>query len=129
MKDMLKFLIARDTMHQQQWLAVLEELGPEMATNAPGDYENEPDYQEHAYAYFNHLMDAPAPADARWTSVRSLDGKGAFSVKEPAPPLGQEPELTRVPPEIHAGADSTGTVAGSALGRFMRNVGDKVSSD
>src|SRR5215218_4788359 len=33
MKDMLDFLIARDTMHQQQWLAVLEELGPELATN------------------------------------------------------------------------------------------------
>lgn len=129
MKDMLKFLIARDTMHQQQWLAVLEELGPEVATNAPGDYENEADYQEHAYSYFNHLMDAPAPTDARWTSGPSLDGKASFSVKEPAPPLGQEPELTRVPPEIHAGPDSTGTVAGSALGRFMRNVSDKVSSD
>jgi hypothetical protein len=27
MKDMLQFLIARDTMHQNQWLAVIEELG------------------------------------------------------------------------------------------------------
>src|SRR4051812_18809983 len=27
MKDMLSFLIARDTMHQQQWLAAIEELG------------------------------------------------------------------------------------------------------
>ena len=27
MKDMLSFLIGRDTMHQQQWLAVIEELG------------------------------------------------------------------------------------------------------
>ncbi len=27
MKDMLKYLIARDVMHQQQWLAVIEELG------------------------------------------------------------------------------------------------------
>jgi Manganese containing catalase len=27
MKDFLSFLIARDTMHQQQWLAVIEELG------------------------------------------------------------------------------------------------------
>lgn len=26
-KDMLSFLIARDTMHQQQWLAVIEEPG------------------------------------------------------------------------------------------------------
>src|ERR687890_23244 len=55
MKDLLKFLIARDTMHQQQWLAVLEELGPEANVhNAPGDYENEPDYQQHAYTFFDH---------------------------------------------------------------------------
>src|SRR5690606_38695122 len=27
MKDMLAFLIARDTMHQNQWLAVLEDIG------------------------------------------------------------------------------------------------------
>ncbi|MCV5961361.1 manganese catalase family protein, partial [Escherichia coli] len=29
MKDMLSFLIARDTMHQQQWLAAAEELNPD----------------------------------------------------------------------------------------------------
>jgi Mn-containing catalase len=28
---MLSFLIARDTMHQQQWLAALEELGGNQA--------------------------------------------------------------------------------------------------
>jgi Mn-containing catalase len=55
MKDMLRFLIARDTMHQQQWLAVLEELGPEMATNAPGDFENEGEHAGHAYEFLNHL--------------------------------------------------------------------------
>ena len=31
MKDMLSFLIARGTIHQQQWLAVIEELGGETA--------------------------------------------------------------------------------------------------
>jgi hypothetical protein len=30
MKDMLQFLIARDTMHQQQWLAAIEELGDDV---------------------------------------------------------------------------------------------------
>ncbi len=127
MQDMLRFLIARDTMHQQQWLAVLEELGPEMATNAPGDLENAPDQQDNAYAYFNHLMDSPAPVDARWTSGPSFDGKGTFSVKEPAPPLGQEPDLQPAPPEVHAGVDATGNVARSAMGRFVRGVTDKVT--
>jgi len=27
MKEMLSFLITRDTMHQNQWLAVIEDLG------------------------------------------------------------------------------------------------------
>src|SRR5215216_3140327 len=62
MKDMLNFLIARDTMHQQQWLAVLEEIGPELATNAPGDFENEPPHDQNAYAFFNHLIDEPLPS-------------------------------------------------------------------
>src|SRR3712207_5828637 len=91
MQDMLKFLIARDTMHQQQWLAVLEELGPEMAANAPGDYDNEPDYQQHAYAFFNHLGGRSVDPTARWAVGPSMDGKGTFSVADPAPPLGQAP--------------------------------------
>jgi Mn-containing catalase len=35
MKDFLSFLIARDTMHQQQWLAVIEELGLEESLPIP----------------------------------------------------------------------------------------------
>jgi len=38
MKDMLKFLIARDTMHQQQWLAALEELGAEKNLPIPNSF-------------------------------------------------------------------------------------------
>ena len=128
MKDMLNFLIARDTMHQQQWLAVLEEIGPELATNAPGDYENPPSHEQHAYAFLNHLMEDELPAGARWTSGPSLDGKGQFSLVEPAPALGQEPELQPAPPEIHAGADSTApNGVASVFGRFTRGVVDKVT--
>jgi Mn-containing catalase len=126
MKDMLNFLIARDTMHQQQWLAVLEELGPEQATNAPGDYENTGDNQQHAYAFFNHLMDEQLPADARWTSGPSLDGKGQFTLVEPAPALGQQPQLHKAPPEVHAGAEATDPTGAGAAARFTRALGSAV---
>jgi Mn-containing catalase len=133
MKDMLNFLIARDTMHQQQWLAVLEELGPEMATNAPGDYVNGPDHREYAYTFFDHLADRSVPEDARWTSGPALDNTGAeYKLAHPAPALGQEPELQKAPPEAHAGAEATapdGTSA-SAAARFTRGLGsvmDKVT--
>src|ERR687889_1761787 len=76
MKDMWRFLIARDTMHQQQWLAVLEEL--EDPANAPGDFENEGEFADIAYGFFAHHESEPPPADARWVSGPSLDGKGEF---------------------------------------------------
>ena len=128
MQDLLKFLIARDTMHQQQWLAVLEELGPEMATNAPGDYENEPDYQQHAYAFFNHLAGRSVAPDARWTMGPSLDGKGTFTVADPVP--GNVPELQKAPPEVHAGLESTAPSGIGALRGVTQALGgvvDKVT--
>jgi Mn-containing catalase len=74
MKDMLSFLIARDTMHQQQWLAAIEELG---TTNqaAPEDVLDEGDYRQYAYAFFGHA-DAPMDPGARWLAGTSLDGDG-----------------------------------------------------
>ncbi len=127
MKDLLNFLIARDTMHQQQWLAVLEELEPAAnVLNAPGDYESPPEYQQHAYSYFSHLMDRPIDKTARWTSGPSLDGKSTFGVVEPAPDLGNAPELQPAPPEVHAGIEATAPAAGLAGGvrRFTRMASD-----
>jgi Mn-containing catalase len=127
MKDLLNFLIARDTMHQQQWLAVLEELEPAANVfNAPGDYESPPEYQQHAYSYFSHLMDRPIDKTARWTSGPSLDGKSTFGVVEPAPDLGNAPELQPAPPEVHAGIEATAPAAGLAGGvrRFTRMASD-----
>jgi Mn-containing catalase len=130
MKDMLKFLIARDTMHQQQWLAVLEELPQEQALNAPGDYDNEDEYKQFAYSYFNH-SDAVIDPNARWATGPSLDGKGEFSVLDPAPRLGEEPDLAPAPPATHSGVEATGeTPAASMTDRVaggVKDVVDKVS--
>src|SRR3712207_934164 len=130
MKDMLRFLIARDTMHQQQWLAVLEELGPdEMTMNAPGDFPNG-EYSEHAYTFFNHNMDPPVPNDPRWTAGPSMHGADTFKVHETAPALGGEPQLQPSPPEAHSGVESTGPKGTGIVGRFTRmasDVADKVT--
>ncbi|MCT8266293.1 manganese catalase family protein [Afifella sp. JA880] len=92
MKDMLAFLIARDTMHQQQWLAVVEELGGMEGTlpipnSTPQDHEA----TKHSYVFLNTSLDKEA-ATGRWTSGKSLDGRSEFSVA-PAEPMGQEPSL------------------------------------
>src|SRR3954454_22400973 len=53
MKDMLSFLIARDTMHQQQWMAAIEDLGTaDMAV--PEDVLDEGQYAQYAYTFFGH---------------------------------------------------------------------------
>ena len=132
MQDMPKFLIARDTMHQQQWLAVLGELQAEGANtfNAPGDYENEPEYEKYAYAFFNHLADGEAANQGRWTTGPSPDGLREFHALDPAPGIGPDPGLQKAPPEVDAGLEATGPVAASVFGKVGENVkqvADKVT--
>jgi Mn-containing catalase len=124
MKDMLNYLIARDTAHQQQWLAVLEELGPEIATNAPGDYENVAEHQPHAYAVFNHLADRQLDETARFATGPSLDGKGEFSAPDTPPVVGNVPDPAKAPPEVHGGPDATGPKGSGAAARFTRMASD-----
>jgi Mn-containing catalase len=110
MKDMLSFLIARDSMHQQQWLAAIEELG-DVNENAPTDVADTPDHRQYAYQFFGH-SDAPMEAGARWLSGPSPDGKGEFTFADPAPKLGQEPELMAPPESTHAGRETVRTNGG-----------------
>jgi Mn-containing catalase len=92
MKDMLSFLIARDTYHQQQWLAVIEELGGlQAALPVPNATPEEHEATEHSYAFLNTSLDRPAP-EGRWSSGASLDSRGRFSERK-AEPMGQAPTL------------------------------------
>jgi Mn-containing catalase len=124
MKDLLSFLIARDTMHQQQWLAAIEELG-DANQNAPNDVADEGDYHKYAYAFFGHA-DAPMEPGARWLSGRSLDGKGEFTFADPAPALGQEPELMGAPESVHGGVEATRANGHGDSGGVMGKVKDAV---
>jgi Mn-containing catalase len=97
MKDMLSFLIARDTMHQNQWMAVLEEL-KDMGMPVPSDFPQSQENQDWNYTFLVH-SDAPVPDDARWTSGPSVDSHGKFSVQE-----AEAPELAPAEsrPELHS---------------------------
>lgn len=97
MKEMLSFLIARDTMHQEQWLAVIEELDQPLP--APSDFPESEQVQQYARSFFVH-SNAPVPLNSRFTQGPSLDGKGEFSVFQ-AVPLGQTPTLAPPPPQAH----------------------------
>lgn len=93
MKDMLAFLIARDTMHQQQWLAVIEELGGyEGVLPIPNSFPQEEENQEFNYVFLSTHVDGEVHPEGRWSSGPSLDGKSEFSIRA-AEPQGEEPQL------------------------------------
>ncbi|WP_221088065.1 manganese catalase family protein [Deinococcus aquaedulcis] len=104
MKDMLRFLISRDVMHQQQWLAVIEELGgPEGNLPIPNSFPHDEAHEtrEFAYTFFTTSVDGSAPPQGRWTSGPSLDGRGEFRTVA-LQPMGEEPQLAPPLPQAHA---------------------------
>lgn len=98
MKDMLSFLIARDTMHQQQWLAVIEEL--EQPLPVPSDFPQAQENSQFSYAYMVH-SNGYIPEDSRFTTGPSLDGNGEFSILNPPGPFGEAPILAPAPLQTH----------------------------
>ncbi len=93
MKDMLSFLIARDTMHQQQWLAVLEELGGyEGCLPIPNSFPQAKENQEFDYTFVGTHISGQVQVQGRFTEGTSLDGKGQFNAR-PAEPVGGKPRL------------------------------------
>jgi Mn-containing catalase len=104
MKDMLQFLIARDTMHQNQWMATLEELGgPTGAFPIPNSHPQAEEKQEFSYAFFSHLLNDQPPV-GRWCEGKSIDGKGEFSVVN-SEPMGEKPVLGPARPRGGAQAE------------------------
>jgi Mn-containing catalase len=79
-KDLLSFLIARDTMHQNQWIAAAAELQAEgleqlpVPSNFPQSHED----QEVHYQYLN-FSDGVHAKEGTWASGPTPDGKGEFT--------------------------------------------------
>jgi len=126
MKDMLSFLIARDTMHQQQWMAVIEELGGTSAQfPIPNSFPQSQENTEFSYVYLGHMTDGSVP-EGRWTSGPSLDGKGTFTAAV-SQPLGGKATLSPARPDSGAQSEQTsksgmGGIIGTVEGAIERNL-------
>jgi Mn-containing catalase len=116
MKDMLSFLIARDTMHQQQWLAVLAELQEQdNVLPIPNSFPQSLENQEVNYLFLGTNIDPNAPIpQGRWSQGPSLDGKAQFSAGR-AMPMGQEPVLAPPRPDGFAQTQQMQGGAGGLL--------------
>ncbi|HEX8486590.1 manganese catalase family protein [Sphingomonas sp.] len=110
MRDMLAFLIARDTMHQNQWLSVIEDLGGFAAQfPIPNSFPQEAENQEFNYSYFVTSTDGSYP-EGRWSQGPSIDGKGEFKPQR-VEPMGEVPVLGPARPD--SGGQSEQMSAGS----------------
>jgi Mn-containing catalase len=102
-KDTLSFLIARDTMHQNQWLAAIEDIessGIE-STPVPRSFPLELEKHEFAYQFWNN-SEGTESAEGRWAKGRSIDAKGEFEYVANPQPLGPEPQLSPPNPQLHS---------------------------
>jgi Mn-containing catalase len=79
-RDMLSFLIARDTMHQNQWLAAIAELQADglEETPCPSNFPQEREMSDVAYTFING-SEGEESAQGSWARGPSPDGKGEFS--------------------------------------------------
>ncbi len=112
MKDMLRFLIARDTMHQEQWLAVLEELGgPEGAHPIPNSFPQDEELQDVNYTFMSTGVNGVEPPEGRWSSGPAIDGRGTFKT-ERMQPKGEKPDLGTARPGAYAQKEQMGDAEG-----------------
>jgi Mn-containing catalase len=110
-RDTLSFLIARDTMHQNQWLAAIKDLedsGLETSPVVPSSFPLELEKREVAYQFWNQ-SDGEESAQGRWAKGPSMDGQGKFQYLANPQPLGPEPEPPQPDPRLHGTAKTRQT--------------------
>jgi Mn-containing catalase len=103
-RDLLSFLLARDTMHQNQWMAAAAELRAEGLEDfpVPSNFPLKKEAREHSYEYLN-FSDGKAASEGSWASGPTPDGKGEFSYNDG--PTSSVP----MPPPTHPDSRYYGT--------------------
>lgn len=102
-RSMLKFMLARDTMHQNQWLAAIAELEADGLdrTPAPGNFPLEEERRDVAYQFWN-CSEGTESAEGRWASGPTPDGLGEFQyVADPRPMSQDTGQLGQVDPRLY----------------------------
>jgi Mn-containing catalase len=110
-RDLLAFLLARDTMHQNQWIAAAQELRDEGVEDlpVPSTFPQSKEHTESSYQYIN-FSDGQHAADGRWASGPTPDGKGEFEYVATPPPGEPLPEPTTPDPRFHGTTKKSDTV-------------------
>ncbi|PPH25463.1 manganese catalase family protein [Rathayibacter toxicus] len=96
-RDLLSFLLARDTMHQNQWLAAAAELRAEGTEEfpVPSNFPQSKEERSASYEYLN-FSNGSAAGEGSWASGPTPDGKGTFTYRTAEPGSG-----VTMPPPTH----------------------------
>jgi Mn-containing catalase len=129
-RDMLKFNLARDTWHQQQWLLGIEQLRADGLADLIEDsnFENEDKVQDHTYWSFD--ADSQA-AEGRWAVGSTLVDEQQILFQPEPVGSGDIGLLPPPDPKLYAtydgsqGAGKPGT-GGAAHAQGVANVVNKV---
>ncbi|WP_033542405.1 manganese catalase family protein [Planococcus sp. CAU13] len=97
-KDLFSFLIARDTMHQNQWLAAIKEMEAKEGVIVPSTLPPEWEAKEHSHVLYTNPETSTA-SQLDFLNHPAPDG-GTFTV-EAAKPFGEAPMLKPAPPQAH----------------------------
>jgi Mn-containing catalase len=102
-RDTLSYMIARDTMHQNQWLAAIEELKSDGLEDfpVPSNFPQSQEKQEVSYSFWN-LSEGTDSQEGRWAKGTAPDGKGEFQYLENPEPQGPEAEAPTPNPKLYA---------------------------
>ncbi|MFN2744556.1 MULTISPECIES: manganese catalase family protein [unclassified Bacillus (in: firmicutes)] len=98
-KDMLGFLLARDTMHQNQWLAAIKELEEKEGVIVPGTVPTKYEKEEFAHTLYN-FSDGEKSAQFDWLKEDAPDGK-KFQYESAPVAYGDQPDLKPAPKQSH----------------------------
>ncbi|OEH53470.1 manganese catalase [Oceanobacillus sp. E9] len=99
-RDMLSWLIARDTMHQNQWMAAIEELEQNENPIVPSTFNQQYEKQEVSHSFMNYSF-GDESSEGRWAKGKSMDGDGEFEYIRDPKAFGQKPILKSAPGYIH----------------------------
>jgi Mn-containing catalase len=101
-RDMLSFLLARDTMHQNQWAAAIMELEADglETTPCPSAFPQGRELREVSYKFMNCSPNGES-STGRWASGPTIDGQGEFEYVAQPEPMGEIPELGPADPQLY----------------------------
>jgi Mn-containing catalase len=123
-KDLLSFLLARDTMHQNQWIAAAAELRAEGLEDlpVPSNFPQGKEAQEYSYQYLN-FSDGAAASEGSWASGPSPDGNGTFTYHDGPTSRAPMPPPTKPDPRLY-GTTATPNLVEKATAKIKDATGN-----